>query len=294
MKHIAAIDIGSNASRLLIKETESMSGRYVPQVRNELDYFVRTPLRLGLDVYTERVISPEKGRQLAETLLQYRQIMDRYHTAAYRACATASLRDALNGAEVARRVSLQSGVCVEIISGREAAALSRMSYFAQYPDDDESYRLFADVGGGSTDVCLCHHREELFVHSFQIGSMRMMSGRQDEAELRLLDETLRRLSEQYAPIQVIGSGGSIHKICELYFMPELPETVAVSSIQQLYDELQPLSIEERMQRYHLKRDRAEIIVAAAGIFLRMARLVHATTLRAPRIGVRDGLIASLL
>ena len=84
MKHIAAIDIGSNASRLLIKETESMSGRYVPQVRNELDYFVRTPLRLGLDVYTERVISPEKERQLAETLLQYRQIMDRYHTAGLR------------------------------------------------------------------------------------------------------------------------------------------------------------------------------------------------------------------
>ncbi len=293
MSYIAAIDIGSNASRLLIKETESMKGHYTPDIRPAYDFFTRTPVKLGADVYAKGSISQEKTEMLVQTIAQYKDEMDKRHVIRYRACATAALRDASNGTAVTEAVLKRTGIKIDIIPGQEEAALARLSYYIQ-PKAATGYLLFADVGGGSTDISFCHNREVLYTHSFHVGSMRMNSHTQLQEDIQAMTNDLQNLSKQYGPIHLIGSGGSIHKICRMFALDGQTDILTVNDIQKLHDRLKPLSIKQRMELYQLKQDRAEIIVEAAEIFLYIAHAVNVPVLQAPRIGVRDGIIVSLM
>ena len=293
MTHIAAIDIGSNACRLLIKETESMKGRYVPEVRPTYDFFTRTPIKLGADVYANGTVSHEKTEKLIQAIAQYKDEMDKHHVVRFRACATAALRDAANGIEVVEAVFKKTGIKIQIISGQEEASLARLSYYMQ-PKAATGYLLFADVGGGSTDISLCHNREPLYTHSFRVGSMRMNNHTQRQEDMQDLINEIKNLSNRYKPLHLIGSGGSIHKICRMFAPDEHTDTITTNNIEKLHSLLKPLDIKQRMELYQLKQDRAEIIVEAAEIFLNIAHAANVPSLQAPRIGVRDGIIASLM
>ncbi len=293
MNYIAAIDIGSNASRLLIKETESMKGHYEPDIRPAYDFFTRMPVKLGADVYAKGFISQEKAEMLVQTIAQYKDEMEKRHTVHYRACATAALRDAGNGAHVAATVLKKTGIRIDIISGQEETALARLSYYVQ-SKAATGYLLFADVGGGSTDISLCHNREVLYTRSFHVGSMRMNSHTQPQEEIQAMTNDIESLAKQYTPIHLIGSGGSIHKICRMFAADGQSDIITTINIKKLHDRLKPLDIEQRMELYQLKQDRAEIIVEAAEIFLHIAHAANAPMLQAPRIGVRDGIIVSLM
>ena len=293
MTHIAAIDIGSNACRLLIKEAESMHDHYIPDVRPTYDYFTRTPIKLGADVYANGTVSHEKAEKLIQAIAQYKDEMDKRQVIRFRACATAALRDAANGIGVVEAVFKATGISIDIISGQEEAALARLSYYMQ-PKAATGHLLFADVGGGSTDISLCHNREPLYTRSFRVGSMRMNNHTQRQEDMQDLINEIKNLSNRYKPLHLIGSGGSIHKICRMFASDEQTDTITTGNIEKLHSLLKPLDIKQRMELYQLKQDRAEIIVEAAEIFLNIAHAANVSFLQAPRIGVRDGIIASLM
>lgn len=294
MTKLAAIDIGSNAIRLYIKDIDSVKKPYCPGNESPDDYFNRVAIRLGDDVYTSGFISIEKEKLLISSLKQFRILMESHHVEEYRACATASFRDAKNGVEVATHIFEQTGIKVEIISGSEEVSLARRGFYAQYGAQHGDF-LFCDVGGGSTDICLCHNEKEIQSHSFAVGSMRMVNHSQKAEDLQQLTDILSQWKTLFQnPIHVIGSGGSIHKICQLFTDSTVSDCVTVNNLCKLRDELAPLSTEQKMERYHLKRDRAEIIVEAADIFIRIAQATDCSVIHAPVIGVRDGIIASFL
>ncbi len=290
--YIAAIDIGSNALRLLIKRMDDINAPYNPLVRQGVDLFSRIPIRLGTDVYTQGSISTEKELQLMEACRKFRLLMNTYNVSRYRACATAAFRAASNAKEIVERIQKETDIQIEIISGEEEAELTRNSFFAQ---NIEHYHntLFADVGGGSTDVCLVSGTETKFIHSYPIGSMRKYDKLQKMAILAQLKNDLASLASEYQPLQVVGSGGSIHKIGVLFSDEINQEKVTKEAILRTIQELAPLAISERMRRYHLPWDRAEIIVEAAEIFRDIVNSTHASYIKAPKIGVRDGIIAQL-
>jgi exopolyphosphatase/guanosine-5'-triphosphate,3'-diphosphate pyrophosphatase len=293
MTKLAAIDIGSNAIRLFIKHIDNIKKSYNPEIQLPEDYFTRVPIRLGDDVYSSGRISTEKEQLLINTLKHFRVLMEVYHVEKYRACGTASFRDAENGEQVAAHIQEQTGIKVDIISGYEEAALARLSFYAQYGSTSGDY-LFCDVGGGSTDVCFCHDAQQIHAHSFAVGSMRMINHTQKDEDLKLLSDTLSSWTAIKNSVNIVGSGGSIHKIAQIFSNDATPNSVTVKNLCQLRNELALLTTEEKMARYHLKRDRAEIIVEAADIFIRIARAVGAEVIQAPVIGVRDGIIVSFL
>ena len=289
--NLAAIDLGSNAVRLLIKKAD-LAFPYDGNVRKGKDYFLRVPVGTGLDVYSKGIISEEKIQLLIHTLKQFQVLMAVNQVEHYRAYATATFRDARNGREVADCLYRETNVKVEIISGDKETALSRLSYYAQ-PGAHQGYTLFADVGGGSTDVCLSQKGESLYSHSFHIGSLRMVSHAQTSEEFTKLDECLTDLRNRYDGFHVVGCGGNIRKFCSMFSDSDTDE-VNVNDIQNFYNDIRDLSLEEKMERYSLTCDRAEIIAEAANIFLHIAHSAGVTTIQAPNIGVRDGIIVELI
>ena len=172
--------------------------------------------------------------------------------------------------------------------------MARRGFYAQYGVQNGDF-LFCDVGGGSTDICLCRNGKEIQSHSFAVGSMRMVNHSQKPEDLQQLTDILSQWKTRFQnPVHVIGSGGSIHKICQLFTDSSVSDSVTIDNLCKLRDELTPLSTEQKMERYHLKRDRAEIIVEAADIFIRIAHATDTAVIQAPVIGVRDGIIASFL
>ena len=294
MPHVAAIDIGSNASRLLVKDTAGMEIGYDQNIRNGQDFYTRTPLRLGMDVYTNGHITPSKTNALIQTLAQYKAIMKEYGVTRFQACATACLRDANNGTVVVEAVRQATGITIDIISGQEEAALARFSYYAQPDVCKTGYLLFSDVGGGSTDISFCHNQNELYAHSFHVGSMRMNNHTQSVEEFQALTGKVSEFASRYGTFHIVGSGGCIHKICSMFAAGSQSDILQVTHLKAFYDKLKPLSVEQRMQQYGLKRDRAEIIVQSVSVFLNIAQAARAAAIQAPRIGVRDGIIVRLL
>ncbi|MBQ8098651.1 MAG: Ppx/GppA family phosphatase [Bacteroidaceae bacterium] len=294
MQKVAAIDVGSNAVRLLIREIGETPSFFVSDDEGKDGVLLREPIRLGADTYgSMHRIGPEKEEALLQTLLNFRQKMYQEGVSSYRACATASLRDAENGEIVARRVSQHSGIQLEVITSEEESALVRKSYFAR-PCTERGVLLFADVGGGSTDVSLTVDGDVVYVHSFRLGSLNKENAALRAEEFEAVKAELGTLREQYGPICMVGSGGGIHKICKKLAADPSDDHLSTTALLELYRRLEPLSVEERMAQFQLKRDRAEVVAETLSIFYVLACSVRAKTIHAPRIGVRDGIIASLV
>lgn len=291
--HLAAIDIGSNAIRLLIKSTDDLWLRYSPTVRPHRDYFERVPVRLGLDVYTDGIISPKREQMLTQACRRYRVIMASFRVTDCRACATAAFRAAGNAEEVTQRIREATGIDIETITGEEEARLVMQSYLAQTEDLKESV-LFVDVGGGSTDIALNVNGDMVYVRSFPIGSMRIACKEDVHSIAESLTSDLEKLTSQYGPFRILGSGGSIHKIARLFSADGRDDCVNKASLETLCHDLDGLTVEQKMSRYNLQRDRAEIIVEAAQIFLLILKATQSATIYTPAIGVRDGIIVDLI
>lgn len=291
--HLAAIDIGSNAIRLLIKQAEGVEWIYNPRIRIGRDYFERLDVRLGLDVYTDGHISPKREQMLTQACRRYRVIMASFHVTDYRACATAAFRAATNAGEVTERIREATGINIETISGEEEVRLVMQSYLAQTENLKDSV-LFVDVGGGSTDIALNVNGDMVYVRSFPIGSMRIACKEDVHSVADSLTSDLKNLASQYGPFRILGSGGSIHTIAKKFTRKGRVNYVAKASLETLCHDLNGLSVEEKMERYHLARDRAEIVVEAAQILLLVLNATQATGISAPAMGLRDGIIVDLI
>ena len=289
-KCYAAIDIGSNAVRLLIKKRE---GDAEQEVRLCKELLLRVPLRLGFDVFARGEISEDKAIDLRRLMKAYRQLMKIYEVTNYRACATSAMREAKNGKALLKKILKDTGIEIEIISGREEALLIYNNHIECMEDRTGNY-LYVDVGGGSTEINLLKEGKLIQSMSYNIGTVRMLTGKVKEATWQRLRTDLEGLVAGLGPVNIIGSGGNINKLYRLTDKADRrKKLLPVSSLQAMYDEMKPLSVEQRMERFGLKPDRADVIIPAAEIFLTIAGIVHAADIHVPVIGLADGIVDSL-
>lgn len=289
--HYAGIDIGSNAVRLLIKcLNDESSEELLSKVQ-----LVRVPIRLGEDAFMKGRIGKKKSKKLISLMRAYKELMEIYDVSNYRACATSAMRDADNGLELVQAIEEEVGIKIEIISGREEAQLISQDLINGADINLEATFLYVDVGGGSTELNLVRHGELLQSHSFNIGTIRQLSGKVEQEEVRLFESYLAQIKESYGEVQVVGSGGNINKLLRLGAPAERAKvnSLKYANLQGVYDELVKYTSEERMIRFRLKPDRADVIIPAAEIFLLVGRIICCEKIIVPTKGLSDGIIESI-
>lgn len=290
-KCYAAIDIGSNAVRLLIKkeeENENLVSRRLSKVM-----MLRVPLRLGFDVFSLGELSDGKAVKLRRLMKAFRQLMKIYEVTDYRACATSAMRDSRNGKAVIKKVLKDTGIRIEIIDGQEEARMIYNNHVECLEDRTGNY-IYVDVGGGSTEINLLTNGVLVQSLSYNVGTVRMLSNAVREEVWEQMKDDLTRLTADFPDINIIGSGGNINKLYRLADKKDKKlQRMPIASLQELYDQLSPLTPEQRMKEFSLKADRADVIVPAARIFLTIAETVKAQYVHVPVIGLADGIIDSL-
>lgn len=286
----AAIDIGSNAVRLLIK---SIDREAVQEKKIKKVMMLRVPLRLGFDVFSIGELSEKKADKLRRLMKAFRQLMKIYDVDDYRACATSAMRDARNRRTIIKKIEKDTGIRIEIIDGQEEARMIYNNHIECMEDRLGNY-MYVDVGGGSTEINLLTNGELVWSVSYNIGTVRMLSNAVKEGTWQQMEEELMKVTEGVAAINIIGSGGNINKLFRLADKKDKKlQRLPVSSLQTVYDVLKPLTPEERVEAFSLKQDRADVIVPAAEIFLKIAEVVHAEYIYVPVIGLSDGIIDNL-
>ncbi len=285
---LAAIDIGSNAARLLI--TDVISG---PQNTTEFikAALVRVPLRLGFDVFDKGEISAGKVEKIIKTIKSYKLLLDVYEVKHLKACATSAMRDASNSAEIIKKVKAETGIDIHIISGQEEASLIYENHIAENMTSDDSY-LYIDVGGGSTELTFFSDNKLIFKESFNIGTIRLLKNQVDEATWDEMKECIRTRTKGYHHVTAIGSGGNINKIFSISKRKE-GKPLSLELLRDYYKEFNNLSVSQRISLHKLREDRADVIVPALLIYINVMRWADTEEIYVPKIGLADGLIHNL-
>ena len=285
---LAAVDIGSNAARLLISEASVDENDKVSFTKLS---FVRVPIRLGFDVFETGKISDRKINLLLHTIKGFLHICHAYEINSVKICATSAMRDATNSKEVISFIKKETGAEIEVISGSEEASLVFENHIAENLDKQNSY-LYIDVGGGSTELTFFSNNTMVFKDSFRIGTIRLLQDHVVESEWDEMKETIKAKTKGFKNIVAIGSGGNINKIFSLSKRKD-GKPLSLELLRDYYKELNSVSLSERIRLYKLKEDRADVIVPALEIYITAMRWADATEIFVPRIGLADGLIQHL-
>ena len=285
---LAAIDIGSNAARLLISEVNETEKRPSFQKLN----LVRVPLRLGFDVFERNEISAQKAEMVLKTIKAYKCLIEIYEVERVKACATSAMRDATNAEEIIQQVHRETGILIEVISGDTEASFIYENHIAENLNSLNSY-LYIDVGGGSTELTFFADGKLVFKRSFNIGTIRLLKQQVDEWQWDDMREFIRRETKSYGGnIIAIGSGGNINKMFSLSKRKE-GKSLHLDVLRGYYKEFGSVSLEERMKLYKLREDRADVIVPALLIYINVMRWAEIQEIFVPKIGLADGLIQHL-
>jgi exopolyphosphatase/guanosine-5'-triphosphate,3'-diphosphate pyrophosphatase len=285
---LAAIDIGSNAARLLI--TDVISGpQGIPDFIKVV--LVRVPLRLGFDVFDKGEISPAKVEKIIKTIKAYKLLLDVYEVKHLKACATSAMRDASNAGEIIKKVKAETGIQIHIITGQEEASLIYENHIAENMTSDESY-LYIDVGGGSTELTFFSDGKLLFKESFNIGTIRLLKNQVNEAAWDEMKEFIAKKTKGFHHVTAIGSGGNINKIFSISKRKE-GKPLNLDLLRDYYKEFNSMSLAQRISLYKLREDRADVIVPALLIYINIMRWADAQEIFVPKIGLADGLIHTL-
>lgn len=285
---LAAIDIGSNAARLLISEVNITPSGKPEFIKLNL---VRVPLRLGFDVFESGEISKAKVGMIMQTVKAYKHLLNAYNVKFTKACATSAMRDAKNAADIIRKVKLETGIEIEVITGESEASFIYENHIAENMNSDESY-LYIDVGGGSTELTFFSDGKLIFKQSFNIGTIRLLKDMVTEAVWESMKEFIKTKTKGYHHITTIGSGGNINKIFSLSKRKE-GKPLTLDLLKEYYKEFSAFTLEERISVYKLREDRADVIVPALQIYINVMRWADADEIYVPKIGLADGLIQHL-
>lgn len=285
---LAAIDIGSNAARLLISEvTTDING--IAKF-NKID-LIRVPLRLGFDVFEKGEISEHRIDMISQTMKAYKHLLNVYEVKHLKACATSAMRDAKNGIEIIKKIKNETGIAIEIISGSDEASFIYENHVAENLDKDHSY-LYIDVGGGSTELTFFSNNKLVFKDSYNIGTIRLLKNKVKEDAWDEMKNSLKEKTKGHKKVTAIGSGGNINKIFSLSKRKE-DKPLPLELLRDYYKELANVSLTDRINIYKLKEDRADVIVPALQIYINAMRWAGSDEIYVPRIGLADGLIQHL-
>ena len=286
---LAAIDIGSNAVRLLINNVEAGDSGYAFKKAA----YLRVPLRLGEDVFTRRRVSDAKAALLVEAMQGFTHIMRAYSVAGFRACATSAMRDADNGDALVSSIREKAGIDIEIISGRQEAELIYAAGAMRNVAGCAGACMFVDVGGGSTEVVVYGDGQMRFYDSFQIGTVRMLSNAVEKTEKARFAHSLSGICAHYAPEDIVASGGNINKAFKL-LGKKAGDPLSPGDLDTLCARLKALTFKDRMRVFGLNPYRADVIVPALEIFLRITgQCPSVRDIHVPKIGLADGLIRDM-
>ena len=288
IKKYAAIDIGSNAVRLLISNIIEEKGK---PVRFKKSSLVRVPIRLGADVFLNEKISKKNIGRMVDTMTAFNLLMKSHNVVKYKACATSAMREAENGKEVSKLILDKSEIKIDIIEGEEEAAIIATTDLNQYIKEDKTY-LYIDVGGGSTEFTIFNQGKVVTSKSYKIGTVRLLNDMVKSATWQDLEIWIKQNVKEYSKIDIIGSGGNINKIFKLSGKA-IGKPLTYFHLSTFYNKLNSFSYEERITELDLNQDRADVIIPATRIYLSAMKWSGAKDIYVPKIGLADGIIKSL-
>jgi exopolyphosphatase/guanosine-5'-triphosphate,3'-diphosphate pyrophosphatase len=284
----AAIDIGSNAVRLLIADIIQNTG----SVSFKKNTLIRVPLRLGDDAFIQQHISEKKTTELVKSMVAFRNLMDVYKVTDYLACATSAMREAKNGEDVVKLIKDEANIDIEIVQGSKEASIIYASHADQNIDKSKNY-LYVDVGGGSTEISLFSAGEMIVSRSFNIGTIRILDNQDTEETWNEMKDFIRDNTRNFKQLSGIGTGGNINKLFRLSEEKEdMPLTFA--KLRSLYTYLSSFSLKDRINVLGLNQDRADVIIPACEIYLTVMKNANIKNIYVPRVGMVDGIIQTLI
>ena len=285
--YFAAIDIGSNAVRLLIKSI--VPGDSSDSFEKVL--MVRVPLRLGQESFVTGKINGDKEKQLIRLMKAFKHLIKVYNVTEYRACATAAMREAKNSTALVKEIRKETDLKIEIINGQEEASIIYESHFGDNLNKDQNY-VFVDVGGGSTELSLMINGELSESKSYDIGTVRLLNDKVKTGEFERLNHDLSEWNELYKVNDIIGSGGNIIKLNSLAKTRKNTK-LSLQKLEELNNTLKQFTVDELIINYKLKPDRADVITHAGDIYITVAKGVGASHVIVPTIGLADGIVHML-
>jgi exopolyphosphatase / guanosine-5'-triphosphate,3'-diphosphate pyrophosphatase len=280
----AAIDIGSNAIRLLFCNVyEKSNGPIIKK-----SSLIRLPIRLGEDVFGSGKISKEKEADLLNAMKAFKQLMDVQQVVKFKACATSAMREAENGRDVVARIKEETGMEISIIDGDLEAELIFSRHLGDKPNAKKSY-LYIDVGGGSTELTIFSKNKLIASRSFNVGTIRMLKNRDIDAECDRMKKWLKENIKNLKNLTAIGTGGNINKLYKLSAKKQ-SKMLTYDQLKDLDEYLNKFSYNERIETLGLNPDRADVIVQASKIFLTVLKTSGIKKIMVQQIGLSDGII----
>jgi exopolyphosphatase/guanosine-5'-triphosphate,3'-diphosphate pyrophosphatase len=287
LKKFGAIDIGSNAMRLLISQ--------VRETEEEIFYkkvgLVRLPIRLGQEAFLKKEISEETVERFINGMKAYQYLLKVHEVESFRACATSAMREAKNGELVVNHILTHTGIPIEIIDGKHEAELIFNGHFKDRLEPDSNY-FYVDVGGGSTEITILSDEKIVDAKSFKVGTIRLLNDLVSEAEWKRMKSWVKRKTKELDHVEMIGSGGNINKLYKLTDK-SYPRPLLYHELKSLKSDLSDLTYEQRISKYNLNPDRADVIVLAAEIYYSVMKWSDASILHVPKIGLTDGIVTQL-
>ena len=288
IKKYAAIDIGSNAMRLLITNIVEQNGKETQFNKSAL---IRVPIRLGQDAFTVGEIIEENIDRMVDAMKAFKLLMKVYKVEKYMACATSAMREAYNGKEVAEIIKKKADIKIEIIDGKKEAAIIASSDLHQFIKTEQTY-LYVDVGGGSTEFSLFSDGKMIVSKSFKNGTVRLLNNMVSDIVWEEIEKWIKINTEQYDSITLIGSVGNINKIFKLS-EKSFDKPLSYMYLNNQYQYLNSLTYEQRIAELALNTDRADVIIPALSIYLKAMKWSGATKIYVPKIGLSDGIVKAL-
>ncbi len=288
MIRYAAIDVGSNAVRLLIADITKDENGYGFKKSS----FVRVPLRLGDDAFLNQKISPKKIDDLLKTMIAFKNLMDVYQVSKYLACATSAMREAVNGKEIIKIIKKQTNLDLEIIEGQREANIIYANHIEENLDINKNY-LYIDVGGGSTELSVFVNKLPVASKSFNIGTIRILDNQDKDETWEEMKLWVKEQTKNHKNIAGIGTGGNINKLFRMSGeKDDMPLTFI--KLKDLYNELNSYSLKQRITLMKLNQDRADVIIPACQIYLTLMKWTGIKQIYVPKVGMADGIISLLI
>lgn len=284
----AAIDIGSNAVRLLISSVHQEEGKNTKFKKTSL---VRVPIRLGADVFLTKNVSKANIDRMIDAMQAYQLLMKTHNVVRYKACATSAMREAENGIELAALIKEITGIQIDIIDGNDEAAIIAMTDLHELINTDATY-LYVDVGGGSTEFTLYHNGNTITSRSFKLGTVRLLNNVVSDETWKEAEDWIKKTTQEYSNISLIGSGGNINNIFK-NSGKSVGKPLSFLYLSSYFMLLNSLTYEERIWELNLNQDRADVIIPATRIYLSAMKWSNSRQIYVPKIGLSDGIIKSL-
>ena len=291
MLHIekyAAVDIGSNAIRLLIATVIEKEGFPTQFKKTSL---VRLPIRLGADVFLKGNVSPVNYQRLLDAMQAFSLIIKTHNVVAFRACATSAMREAKNGKEIVSKLKAATGIDIQIIDGNDEAAIIASTDLKQLISDNKVF-LYVDVGGGSTEFTVFANGQNIASHSFKLGTVRIINGMVEDAMWEQAQQWVTQHTKAYSKINVIGSGGNINSIYR-FSEKKVGQPLSYLFMSNFYEKVKQYDYNQRVFELKMNPDRADVIIPATRIYLSAMKWAKAKNMYVPKIGLADGIVKQL-